>query len=476
MMRYAIVAAVVFAAPALVACGGASSLRPTPGAARSPSAVAGTPTALPTALPGEAPMPQQVSFAPGETIAADGKAGVFFLDPYTGAAEGWVVPAAAGADGTGYLNFSFTIGGVSADGTKVVYECQHYVGSHLVPCGNDPSTSQWYLLDTTTGTRTRLTAFTGPFADISPDGETLIGAVSADHLALASAANPTQARTIDPRVPMNGYQRPAHAWSPDSTRIAITTDTTTLTSYIVRVADLAATRIAGNGVWSHDGSRLAVTASVDANRGATGIAMLDRDGTLVWSKAIPAAVLGWTDDDKMLLVDTRDDRGTAASEDDTERADVIDPATGETSARVEGIVCPDGWLGDSHRFFTRSYGASGFDQVIVDVDAGSLHKFSSAQQGLLETVPFDSSMLIEFNNDFYGLDPATSTERLIAKTTVTPAWDFLHQPLFAGRKIVFAPLHLGHGGCGEGNGPTPVPDLRFVRGPFADDAPVTRGP
>jgi hypothetical protein len=41
------------------------------------------------------PMPEHVTFAPGETISAPGKAGVFFVDPKTGAGDGWVYPMRA---------------------------------------------------------------------------------------------------------------------------------------------------------------------------------------------------------------------------------------------------------------------------------------------------------------------------------------------------------------------------------------------
>jgi hypothetical protein len=41
---------------------------------------------------------------------------------------------------------------------------------------------------------------------------------------------------------------------------------------------------------------------------------------------------------------------------------------------------------------------------------------------------------------------------------------------------LFTPLHLGHGGCGEGLGPAVTPKVDIQRGPFADDAPVSRKP
>jgi hypothetical protein len=51
----------------------------------------------------------------------------------------------------------------------------------------------------------------------------------------------------------------------------------------------------------------------------------------------------------------------------------------------------------------------------------------------------------------------------------------VHEPLFAGGRLVFTSLHGGHGGCGEGNSPQDPPAPELLAGPFADDAPVTRG-
>jgi hypothetical protein len=48
--------------------------------------------------------------------------------------------------------------------------------------------------------------------------------------------------------------------------------------------------------------------------------------------------------------------------------------------------------------------------------------------------------------------------------------------LFAGKRLFFTAQHGGHGGCAEGASPSNPPQLKLETGPFADDAPVTRGP
>lgn len=160
-------------------------------------------------------MPQHVSFAPGETIAADGKGGVFFFDPYTGAAEGWVVPA-AGVPGADYLtDQSFKVGGVSSDGSRVVYQCMYYPANAPVPCGRDPSVHQWYLFDTTSGARTRLANFTGQFVTISPDAKTLLG-VTAGGLAVAPTDSPDKTEPV--AMPAGADASLYADWSPNSER------------------------------------------------------------------------------------------------------------------------------------------------------------------------------------------------------------------------------------------------------------------
>ncbi|MDP9237170.1 MAG: hypothetical protein M3P30_07215 [Chloroflexota bacterium] len=81
--------------------------------------------------------------------------------------------------------------------------------------------------------------------------------------------------------------------------------------------------------------------------------------------------------------------------------------------------------------------------------------------------PTDPDIGIFFDlNDFYAVSLKDSSKRLIARTTVRPAWDFLHEPLFAGGRIMFRSQHNGHGGCGEGSPPLHLPQMELQVPPF----------
>jgi len=465
-----VIVVVLAASAVLIAgCGGASK------PAASPTGTATTATAAVTAVPtasaaaDEAPMPQHVTFAPGETISADGQAGIFFLDPKTGEAEGWVVPAATFPD-SGPLPFSFTVGGFSADGGEVVYTClEPKANSGPVPCGGGAH-ELWYLLDTGSGERTRLDAFTGPFLTISPDGSTLFGQ-TADAFALADvsqagvqrpAALPADSDTSYPHVD----------WSADGGRLVLTTGGAKSTFLVDttsgRVTPLNIASYSGS--WSPDGARLVMWKQIEEGQGE--FRMLDRDGRLVWSKrASSNGTSGaWSADGSLLYAEVQDRPAASPGFGPLDRVDVMDGTTGVTRYRIRSGFCPIGWVGETHRLLTESYG---FREALVDLAAGTL-KFID---GYGIPTPFDPNLAILFDgSDFRSYDLTTGATKLIAHTTIGPAWDTNHGALFAGNRLVFTPLHGGHGGCGEGAGPENPPRPEGVVGPFADDAPVTRGP
>jgi hypothetical protein len=129
-----------------------------------------------------------------------------------------------------------------------------------------------------------------------------------------------------------------------------------------------------------------------------------------------------------------------------------------------------GWVAGTHRLLTESYG---FGEALVDLEARGLRLIDVYAR----PTPLDPNTAILFDgSDFRSYDLATGATKLIAHTTVTPAWDPNHGALFAGDRLVFTALHGGHGGCGEGAGPQNPPRPELLAGPFADDAPVTAGP
>jgi hypothetical protein len=452
---------VMAAGVALIAgCGGSATKATTPTA----------PATTPTASVVEAPMPRHVIFAPGETIRADGQAGIFFLDPVTGAAEAWLVSAATFQD-AGPLPFSFTVGGFSADGRKVVYTCMEpKVNSGPVPCGG-ATDNTWYLLDTKSGQRTRLTAFTGPFASISPDGKTLLGA-TADSFALANAEPPGAPRPIASTAGSEVAYTHAE-WSADGGRLVLTVSTppasgSTVSTFLVDTTNGRVTALDGGGAWSPDGARLISWKQMSDEEGE--LRMLDRDGRLVWSKRSTGAAGGWSADGSLLYAQVLDQPRVSTAYGPLERVEVIDSNTGATAFRIRGGLCPVGWVAGTHRLLTESYG---FGEALVDLEARGLRLIDAYAR----PTPLDANTAIIFDgSDFRSYDLATGATKLIVHTTVTPAWDPNHGALFAGDRLVFTALHGGHGGCGEGAGPQNPPRPELLVGPFADDAPVTAGP
>lgn len=416
-------------------------------------------------------MPQHVTFAPGETISADGQAGIFFLDPKTGAAEGWVVPAFGDPALTYKLPFSFTLGGLSADGSKFVYRCDEpHTGSGPVLCGGSPH-EVWYLFDTESGKRTRLDAFTRALMTLSPDGKTLLGE-TADGLAFADAAHPGDLRRLTLPTDANALSFSVN-WSPDGSRLVLVD--ASLNTFLVRVSDGLVTELgirAHGASWSSDGAKFAMGKQIDTAHSE--LMVLDRDGGVLWSKPMTTGGVGgvWSADGSLLYA-SETEPPLPPNTIGADRVDILDSETGATTYRVRGGLCPIGWVGPTHHLITESYG---FGQALVDASTGQLTMLNNVNAYGLPT-PFDPNIEVMFDgSDFRSYDLSTGATKLIAHTTVTPAWDTLHGALFAGSRIVFTALHLGHGGCGEGSGPENPPKPELLVGPFADDAPVTMGP
>jgi len=473
-MRPAIVASACSLALFAAACGGGASKSPTP-APTGPAATATAPAPAPTLAPDDAPLPEHVTFSPGETISADGEAGVFFLDPKTGAAEAWLVPAAHVGQ-SGYLPFTFTPVSVSADGSRLLYTCKDYDASgQLAPCGG-AAHNVWYLFDTRSGERTRLSAFE-PLAlspdlftpvSISPDGRTVVAATRSA-LFVAPADDPGALRRIDiPEDPMY-TQAIVVGWSPDSSIVIVRVMPPGIPggrSFAIAIAAGDVNQVAdGSVAWAPDGAHFAVASGFSDD---SELVMYARNGGVLWSKPAhaPGGGPAWSADGKYLYVFQRDAVPTAADPNPPDRADVLDPQTGETLVRARGVLCPEGWVGSTHRFVTGTYGAG---EVVVDVDAATYKALPS----YAHAAPFDDETVYAFDGaDFRAVDIATGATRLIAHTTVFPAWDPAH-PMYAGDRIFFTPLHGGHGGCGEGSGPAVIPKVEVQRGPFGD-APDSR--
>lgn len=458
--RFLVVVAVLALA---AACGGGSV---SPGAlspAASPSPQPATAQA-PTPAPDTA-APRRVTFAPGQTVVALAEAGIFFLDPKTGATEGWVVPDA----GPGAL--AFTVGGMSASGNSVLYSCQEYQAiAPARPCAGSGSVT-WYLLDTSTGARARLDRFQGSFISISPDGRTIIGN-TAQGVAMAATASPDAVRLIDQGRGARGVASAAY-WSPGSDRVVLVLDLATPrppTPTPVRslLLDGAGRIVRDLGTvwdlaWSPDGSRFAEehgAGSYDLNHTLT---MFDRDGGVLWTHR-PVYSRGgnpqWSPDSRSLAFQALTPRYSISEI----RLDVLDAASGATRFRIPGAFACSGpvWTADGSRLVVDGPGPGG--SVVADPATRTFRTLSA----YVTPDATNPNLGITWGGDFGLVDLNTGRRALLSHTTLDPSWDSAHGlPLFAGGRIVYTPHHGAHGGCGESIGPGPAPKLAFQYPPFA---------
>jgi hypothetical protein len=387
--------------------------------------------------------PRHALFAPGDTIAAEGS-GIFFLDPVTGAAEGWVTPNDQGC----------VAGAVQAEGRKVFYTCRRQ--QQPSPPGGAPALTT-YVLDTVSGGWSPFTAPDDSYGIIAPDG----GALT--QLAIGAV------RSVVARSP--GVSPALERWAPDGSAFVagfrVAGDQTSPSAlYLIRMDSSEPIALPGGldwPAWAPDGTKIALVESMRGEKPRTtdAITVVDSRGRTMWSR--DAVIYGgnprWSPDSRLLGLQVR--RGLPSQEEPNPVDDlsVFDGASGEPAFRVLGALACAGqyWTADN-RLIAGSYVDAG--DIVIDPEARTLHKLGS----YVTPSPTDSRLGISLDSgDFYAVDLQDASRRLIAKTTVDPAWDFAHEPLFAGGRIVFRAPHGGHGGCGEGSPPLhlPVMELQF---------------
>ena len=388
----------------------------TPGDATTRQAGAVTPAGEP-AVP-ERPRP--VLFPAGGTIAED-DLGLYLLDPTTGAAEGW----GSSPDGRCRVDRAFD------DGRKLLFACQppQQPGT---PVGTQiPTDATMYALDRTTGAWSPI-AGEHPYGLMAPNGHGLTPEARA---AVAS---------LFPGAPESDTYEAA--WSPDSSALVIG-------GYIVRMDSTVAVRLPDvpfqdpqqsvTEWWAPDGSKVALVSCCRDSRYGT-VTVVDAHGRSLWSREVMTFFGNprWSPDSTWLGIQVL--RPYPAAE-----AGVVydlwvfDGANGEPAFRLINAAACAGpyWIADG-RLIVDGWR----DQEVVNPRSGTLQDL----KGYVTPSPVDANLGISFDgNDFYAVSLADGSSRLIAHTTVAPAWDFLHEPLFAGSLIMFRPKHLGHGGCGE---------------------------
>ena len=474
-MRLGLVLGAVAIAVSLgfAACGGGSSPEKT--ATPAPSA---SPTADPNAEP---PLPQPITFAPGEVVSADGP-GIFFTDPYTGATEGWYLPDAVNKEEP----FEFSVSDVTADGRLLLYECQRHNGEGLLaPCGaTDPGAPHtWYLFNTETGDRRRLDAFTGPSLTLSPDGRTLFGLT--DKGPALQAVEGGETRVVE--VSDNPSLVPAGArWSPRGDTVVLGLLPKELVMAGVGYWEMSLLRVdapgpvkllegSGKVDWAADGSRVALVVSQFRYDGETpGILVFDSTGRELWSSPLGGYPNPrWSPDGSRVAaqVDFEVKAGSEAGCSGEATAcilshlDVFDGATGEPLYRVAGaIACADQvWTADGSHLLVEGYASGG--SVLVDPESRTFKPLGT----YVVLTPFDAGLAISWDGDnLRAVDLDTGESRLLVATTVRPAWDWLHEPLFVGGRIKFTAWHGGHGGCAMGSAPKPPPELEILYPPYGE--------
>jgi dipeptidyl aminopeptidase/acylaminoacyl peptidase len=216
--------------------------------------------------------------------------------------------------------------------------------------------------------------------------------------------------------------------------------------------------------FSPDGSRLAVVLTPDSPKPPdllSGTFVFDRDGQELWRSPVTGFAPNprWSPDGTRLAVDADTLPDVRALQ-----LHVFDGATGEEQYRIEGaLACQDPvWTADGSKLIVGSYTRQG--AVVADPATQTFEQLSV----YAVPSPFDASLGVSFDGfDFSTVDLDTGEATFLTHTTVGPGWDFLHEPLFAGGRIVFAAPHGGHGGCLEGGAPDPLPELAWRFPPFA---------
>lgn len=409
-------------------------------------------------------------FAPGDTISAGAQAGTFYVDTNTGAAEGWVAASDTPPDVT--PPYALPIGRTCADRASYLYKCDRPVATYDTSRCAENSGGVWYLFGATLAMPTRLDSFVNP--QISPDGATLFGATAVG-LAFADAPRPDALRPLT--LPRSADTRSFSLnWSPDGTRFVLTDASER--QFLVRVSDGLATPL---GLWSgarwlDNGRKLGILDS--SGGGALGdlkIAVLDRDGGLLWTKVIPNAWGSgvWSGDGTLLYLNQVERRTTSQGSGALLRIDVIDANTGLTAYRLRGMFCEGGWVADTHQIITYSWAPVA--QVLVDLDTRTVRELT-APHGALFPTPLDRTRaILSDGTSLSWYDLSTGRTTLIARTDRSVIWDPVVGTAFAGDHLVLRGPIRGHGGCLEGSAPANPPKPQVLVGPFADDAPVIRG-
>ncbi|MDP9237171.1 MAG: hypothetical protein M3P30_07220 [Chloroflexota bacterium] len=320
-----------------------------------------TPRDIPTASEGTtfAP-PRHLVFAPGETIASD-DFGIFFLDPVTGAAEGWVTAKDQARGGPT----------ARSDGRKLFYYCK------LPPPATPGSTQDsanpgvTYVLDTVSKGWSPLTVPGGSYGIIAPDGGTLTQAAIS---AIGSVVEHTP-----------GAQPRLEQWAPDSSALVIdfampNADHPVSLLYLIRMDSSEPIWLTDRldwAEWSPDGSKFVLTERRLGQRLRTtdAIIVLDARGRKLWSRDafVFASNPRWSPDSRRLGVQVLHSQPSKEEPNPAYDLSVFDGASGEPVFRVLGAFACAGqyWTADG-RLIVGPYGPRSAAKILVHPVARTL--------------------------------------------------------------------------------------------------------
>jgi hypothetical protein len=402
--------------------------------------------------------PIRVTVPEGDIVTAE-DAGFFFIDPATGAAEGWVF--------SGVHPEALDIGGMTADGRRIVYRILAREDPNVCGSGTyDPS--EWVLFDSETGERRELPVFRGRFLYISPDGERLVGEHEWDKVAIAPTANPSQL------VELKGLPDDrdtcglgSMSWARDGKHAALRWGAPPVTLR-VDIDSGQAALIDDDGVpaaWSADSALLALTRTAfDPEPSLPAVVVTDAFGNVVWAVETGGSTGDpqWSPDGRLLAVDvlvaadrTADGLGEA-------RVDIFDGRSGRLLWSVASSVDCNypAWVSDSEVIVRGHGGVS----ALADLDDGELTNLDWPELALAPSPGSDDELIGFKERTFYAVDAVHGDSRFLAETQLSPLWYPGNAYLYAGDELfIRTPLENDYRDCAEsslGPGPPRLIDKR----------------
>jgi len=444
-------------------CGGNETSSPNP----IPSA-----TQIPTKTDTVLPAVQRVSFAPGEIVSVDA-ASLVFVDPNSGASNGWVIPGTTEA-------LDFWVKDISKDGKLALVDCVSRRGDgKLIPCGSNDELGPryWYLLNTETGQTRHLGSLSSPFVTLSPDGNTLFS-LDKD-TAVFEPADGGEPRYLQLPFKVNSTPQ-IWSWSPQGGAVAVvvqheeSSGATGVSTILFRLDSPEPMRLfSGEATigWAPDGASFAVASSQSAIPSQSArIIAFDADGRQLWDAILGGSSenLRWSPDGNRLAIQLVLQTSSDPQADNVLVLDVIDGKTGAPLFRLLGAVACSGevWTADGSKLIVSDYPYRG--SVLVDPAVGA---FKALQMGV-EPVPFaagfgltgcpsETSTTASDTVANCLLNLLTGEERTLVTFRTEVAWELPLAWQFTGKGIAFVPSRGGHGGCAESVGPQPPLEFRY---------------